>query len=455
MHAERPVRRPVTAVALPGLAALLLALPSAARPAGLSVEEAIRAAWSQNPGIAASAGQVEAARADAEAARDARLPKFVATARAVATDEPVGAFGIRLDEQKITQADFAPSRLNAPDPIGGIGLGASIQQPIYTGGRMTAGRRAASLQADAEESSHERRKQEMALAVVQAYFGTQVAAEGLRFAEDVLAHARDTEQFVRARAQKGLALDADVARATAFRAQADAEHAAAAQRLADARAGLTLLAGREAGHADLVTPVVASATPAAFAAPGPEQVSVPADRADLRAARLRVGAAEEAVGGARGNVLPEVLAQGSVDTLRSAPDQGATWFTVALVARWKLDLSDFRSTRAAEARASAAESAARWKEQQAQNEVAEARRAVTTADTRMAAAREAVSASESARDLRTARHRQGLLPLTDVLDAEVGLVGARALLLRSELEARVARAQLQLALGEPVEGVKS
>jgi outer membrane protein TolC len=53
-----------------------------------------------------------------------------------------------------------------------------------------------------------------------------------------------------------------------------------------------------------------------------------------------------------------------------------------------------------------------------------------------------------------ARHRQGLLPLTEVLDAEAGLAGARTLLLSSEYDARVAAAQLQFAFGKPIEGVR-
>ena len=40
-------------------------------------------------------------------------------------------------------------------------------------------------------------------------------------------------------------------------------------------------------------------------------------------------------------------------------------------------------------------------------------------------------------------------------DAEAALAGARALLLRSLFETRFARAQLELALGLPVEGVQS
>jgi len=433
-----------------GLLAAAALGPTTARAAGPSIEEAIRAAWRVHPGLAASAAQVAASREDAAAARDARLPSLTLSARVIGTDEPVGAFGIRMDEQRITQSDFTPARLNGPPFIGGFGAGATLGQPIYAGGRIAAGRRAAEAQAEAEASRHDRERDQVALAVVEAYFSTQVAAEGVRYADDQLQNARETERFVTARNREGLALDADVARATAFRAQAEAERATATQRLSSARSALALLSGDELAGAELSTPVDG-------AMPSPPAVGDESReaRADLRAARLRLDAARGAERAARGNLLPQLLAQASVETMRSDVDQGATWFTVALVARWQLGLPDYRSAQAARARSRAADEALRWQERQARREVAEAHRAVEAADARVASAREAVAASESARRLRLARHRQGLLPLTDVLDAEAGLAGARALLLRSQLEARMARAQLALSLGIPIEGVRS
>jgi outer membrane protein TolC len=147
------------------------------------------------------------------------------------------------------------------------------------------------------------------------------------------------------------------------------------------------------------------------------------------------------------------MAQATLETLRSDFRQGATWYSLGLVARWHLSVGDFRTTHAATLRASAAEDARRWQERQASFEIDEARRSLESARQRGQSAREAVTASESARTLRLARHRQGLLPLTEVLDAETGLAGARALLLRSEYDARVAAAQLQFAVGKPIEGV--
>jgi outer membrane protein TolC len=84
--------------------------------------------------------------------------------------------------------------------------------------------------------------------------------------------------------------------------------------------------------------------------------------------------------------------------------------------------------------------------------VDEARRAIEAADVRIRSASEAVAAATSAQTLRRARHEQGLLPLTDVLDAQTALAGARALLTQGRLEARTARARLALALGQPIEG---
>jgi outer membrane protein TolC len=422
-------------------------LPATAAP--LSIDDAIRSAWKTNLGIASSGSMVAAARTDADVASDQRLPSLILSAKALGTNEPMAAFGLKLDQQRIGATDFDPARLNSPDTVGAVGVGAALVQPIYMGGRLTAGAHAAATQADAEAKQHERRKQEIAFRVAQTYFGAQVAAEGVRYAEDVLSQARETETFTKARNKEGLALDADVARAIAFRAQAEAETESARERLASTRAALVLLAGDAAVAADLTTPVPTDTRPSTTA-----PTSDVAQRPDLEAARVRAEAARDMVNVAKGSLKPEVMAQASVETLRSAFDQGATWFAVGVFARWKLSAADWRATHAAESRASAASLARAWQEQQARHEVDEAWRRLQTSQAKLLSAHEAVSASQSARGLRIERHRQGLLPLTDVLDAEAALAGARALLLRSQFDARVAAAELQLALGQPIEGVK-
>jgi outer membrane protein TolC len=347
-------------------------------------------------------------------------------------------------------ADFDPARLNDPEAIGALGAGATLSLPLYAGGRISAGARAAGAMAGAQEATHRRQQQEIAVAVVEAYFGTQAAAEAVRHAEDLLAQAVETERFVRERTGQGLALEADLARASAFRAQAEAERAAALQRLASARSALVLLAGDEAGDAELASPVAIAAPPAL----APAGALPPETRPDLEAARLERDAARAGVSASRGSLLPGLFAQASAEALGTTDlDEGTGWTTLAIVARWDLSLADARAVRAAKARAHAADEALAWRRRAAERETAEARRAIETAEARVRSAREAVTASERARDLRAARHRQGLLPLTDVLDAEAALAGARALLLGSVLETRVAGARLALALDQPIEGL--
>jgi outer membrane protein TolC len=433
-------------LALPVILACIAVRAPGAEP--LTLEDAIRSAWTRHPGLRASSGQVAAARADADAARHGWLPTLGLSVKGVHTNEPLMAFGIRLDQAAIGPPDFDPARLNHPDAVTAIGAGAALTQPLYTGGRVAAGARAAAAQAAAQEASYESQRQDLALGVVQAYLGAQAADEGLRYADDLLAQARETERFVRSRNDQGLALDADLARATAFRAQAEAEHAAAVQRVATARSALVLLAGDGAADAALSTPLAAE--PAAPVATGDASA-----RPSLRAAQRARDAAEAGIAAARGSLLPSVGAQASAETLRTAGlGGGATWYALGLVARWDLSLGDADRVRAAQARAAAAADALAWEDRQARREVDEARRAIEAADARVRSAIEAVSASESARALRRSRHEKGLLPLTDVLDAESALAGARALILQARLEARVARARLAAATGEPVEEVK-
>ena len=293
------------------------------------------------------------------------------TAKGIGTSEPVGVFGIKLNQQRITAADFVPATLNDPGPVGGVGLGAGIVIPIWMGGRILAGQHAASAQADAEVSTQARRREEMALAVVQAYFGVQVALQGVQYADDVLEHARETERFVTERNQKGMTLDADVARAVAFRAQAEAERASVLQQLSSARSALAMLTGIDPAQVSLATPVEAPPVQA----PESSGATQP-DRQDVVAARLRALAAEEAIGVSKASLLPSIFALAGVDTLRSSFQQGGTWWSAALVVRWEFGVSSLGGVQAAEARSAAAASAVRWQELQASREVNDARQAV-------------------------------------------------------------------------------
>jgi outer membrane protein TolC len=439
---------------LPALA-MTVATPMASQEAqqsthsepSMTLEAAIRQAWTGQPGLQAGEAMVDRARSEADAMRELNLPTVSLSVGLMRTDQPMMAFGMKLNQARITQMDFNPASLNKPEAIMGIGGGLTLSQPLYTGGRLTAARKAGGAMADAEVANQSHRRQQVALAVVQAYFGAQVAEQGKVYAEDSLRQAREVERFVQARVDQGLMLQAEGMRIRAYRAQAEAGLVEARQRVASARSGLALLTGKEAAPVTLATSLKAESNPATEGTLG--------TRGDLQAAKFQWQAAQQGAKAAQGSLLPEVglnLGPGPMDNTWSS---GGNWSEVSLGFKWNIFSGpDRRRVSSAKAMERAASYNLRWQEQVAGREVSEARLAMESASARIKMAQEAVEASESVRTLRQARHREGLLPLTEVLDAEAGLSGARTLLLNSQYELRVSRAQLSLAQGQPIEGVQ-
>lgn len=429
-----------------GLGLALLAEGGLMAQGGLTVAESIRKAWADQAGLRAGQALVEARRAEAEGFRDLRLPSLTLRAQGVRTNEPMMAFGIKLNQARIGAADFNPQSLNHPEAIGAYGGSAVLQQPLYAGGRISAARRAGEYMAQAEAASQERRKQETAQAVVEAYFGTQVAEQALRWVEDSRTWIQGMEDFVDARVKQGLMLESERQRLKALHAQIDAQKADATRQVRSARSGLGLLTGTGPVVGPLATPL--------------ESVDsvdqMPSGRrGDLQAADLQAKAAAEGAKAARGSLRPEVGLEVGAGTLHHAWADKGNWTWAAVGVTWKVfSAPDQAKARAARAQERAASDMQVFKQRQAEHEIRVARESVLAAQARHAAAKESLAAAEESKRLREARHREGLAPLIDVLDAEAAIQGARTLLLQSLYELRVSRASLDLATGTPIEGVK-
>ncbi len=411
----------------------------------LTLQAAIRKAWADQAGLKAGQAMVEARRADRESARDLRLPSLTLQAQGLRTNEPMMAFGIKLNQARIGAADFNPLVLNHPDPIGAYGGSAVIQQPLYAGGRITAARRAGEYLFEAEQASQQHRQQETARAVVEAYFGTQVAEQALTWVEDTRLWIQGMEDFVGARVQQGLMLESELQRLKAVHAQVEAQKAEVVRQVQVARSGLGLLTGTGPVEAPLGTPLESREA----TAPGGT-----AQRGDLVAADLQAKAAKEGARAAQGNLLPTVGLEVGAGTLHHSWADKANWTWAAVGLTWKVfSAPDRAKLQSARAQAQAAQELNTFKQQQAEHEIRVAQASHLAAQAKYAAAKESILAAEESKRLRQARHREGLTPLTDVLDAEAALQGARNLLLQSLFDLRINRAALDLATGAPIEGV--
>ena len=413
----------------------------------LTVAQAIQKAWRDQAGLRAGQAMVDSRRAEAEGYRDLRLPSLSLNAQGVRTNEPMMAFGIKLNQARIGMADFNPATLNHPDAIGAYGGSAVLQQPLYTGGRITAARRAGDFMFQAEQASQERRKQETARMVVEAYFGIQVAEQAGRWADETLAWIDGMSAFVGARVDQGLMLESERQRLKAFHAQAQAQRAEVQKQVLAARSGLGLLTGTGPVEGPLATPLETESAVAATS-------SAAGTRGDLLAADLQAKAAQEGAKAAKGANLPEVGLELGAGTLHHSWSDKGNWSWAGIGLKWKVfSAPDRAKVQAASAQARAAAEMRSFKQQQAEHEVRVAKESMVAAEARYEAAKEAMAAATESKRLREARYKEALLPLIDVLDADAAVQGARTLILQSLYELRVSRAALDLATGNPIEGV--
>lgn len=411
----------------------------------MTLDQAIRKAWTDQAGLKAGQAMVESRQAEAEGFRDLRLPTLTLNAHGIRTNEPMMAFGIKLNQARIGMMDFNPLTLNHPDAIGAYGGSAVLRQPLYTGGRITAARRAGEYMAQAELASQERRKQETAQMVVEAYFGTQVAEQALVWVDDTRTWIQGMEDFVGARVAQGLMLESELQRLKAFHAQTDAKKAEVVKQVRSARSGLGLLTGTGPVEGTLATPLEPTEAIAAQGTPF---------RGDLVANDLQAKAAREGAKAAKGSLLPEIGLELGAGTLHHSWADKGNWTWAAVGLSWKVfSAPDRAKANAARAQARAAEEMRAFRQQQAEHEVRVAREAVLAAEARFTAAKAALAAAESSKQMREARYRENLAPLIDVLDADAAIQGARTLILQSLFDLRTSRAGLALATGNPIEGV--
>ena len=419
--------------------------PLGAASEPLSVAQAIRRAWTDQAGLKAGQAMVESRQAEADGYRDLRLPTLTLGAHGMRTNEPMMAFGIKLNQSRIGAMDFNPLSLNHPDAITAYGGSAVLQQPLYTGGRLTAARRAGDYMAQAEKASQERRKQEVAQMVVEAYFGTQVAEQALRWVDDTRLWIQGMEDFVGARVNQGLMLESELQRLKSFHAQADAQKADVIKQVRSARSGLGLLTGAGPVEGPLATPLV------------PEQPAIAQGasyRGDLVAADFQAKAAGEGAKAAQGSLRPEVGLEVGAGTLHHSWSEKGSWTWAAVGVKWKVfSAPDVAKANVARAQERAALQMRTFRQQQAEHEVRVARESVLAAEAKYSAAQQSLVAAQESKRLREARHREGLAPLIEVLDAEAAIQGARTLILQSLFDLRVSRAGLDLATGNPIEGV--
>jgi outer membrane protein TolC len=430
---------------------LAAALPASAADeevVRLSVEEAVSRALEHAPELEARRAERRAAEAGVGQAEAARRPQL----------DLFGSYTRRSDvpELSVNLPGQPPRTIfnNVPD---NYMLRAEARVPLYTGERLPELEQAARREAEARREDLAAGRGDIALETRRAYWNLVTARENVRVlaaaVESFDAHledARNRERFGLAARNEVLAVK--VERERARLARMDAERGAAV-----IEADLARLTGLPPGTR--IEPAARLDPPHREAAAGEGLEGLVGEalqaRPEIAALRQRVRGAERRLAAERAGRRPSVEAVAGYDyanpNRQVLPVEEAWEDTWDVSVRASLNVWDGGRTDEAVARARAEQAAfearLRGLKEGVRQEVTARRQELRTALDAIAVAEENVVSARESRRVAADRYREGVIPSSERLDAEVALL--RAGLDRTEAiaRARLAVAALERALG--------
>jgi outer membrane protein len=417
----------------------------------LTVDEAVARAIAASPRLARLSALEAAAEAQARGARADRWPQV-----------DLGAGYTRRSEVP-ELAIFTPTNdltmpveriVVFPNIQDNWRLRAGVALPIWTGGRLSGQVEAADQGKAAATEDLRAGRANLVLETKDAYWSLVTARESVRVLQESmraydahLADARNRERFGMAARNEVLAVqvERDRVELDRLRAEAGADVAEAnLQRLLDLAPDTR------------VEPAEPLEAPAA---PRPDIEALVAEaqsgRAERRALVARVAAAEAVTGAERGARLPQVALTGGYtyanpnrDIVPPTTDWKDTW-DVGVGVSWSVFDGGRRSANEARARAQAdaVREQLRELDRAIRLEVTQRALELRTAEARLAVAERSVESAAESRRVAADRYREGVIPSSELLDAEVA--HDRAALARTEALAvlRLAAAGLDRAVG--------
>ncbi len=404
--------------------------PNATAPnaTALTLRDALREADARayTNRIAASANDAERARA--RQPLKGILPSARVEAGVVRTTDPIGAFGTTLRQRLVTPAAFDPARLNNPAAVTNVQGGLVVEVPLINGDAWT-GLRAARAAADATSAVGEWTAVNTRVQVVRAYYGAILAGEKVLMLQQAAAAATSAVRQVQSMVQQGMVTKADALQASVRAGDVEAQLLTATMEAETARQQMAVLLGRPDGVAPTLPAHLPDDAPVRALAErdtlrGTDRVAFTnalQDRADVRAARAGLAAADADRQRAMSTLLPRVNGFARYDwNDPTALYSGRRNWTMGVMASWSLfgggsELADVEGARARATSARAGQEAALA---QGQLESDAARRAVTVALQRLDLAQRASEQSREAHRLVQKRYVGGLATIAELLAAE-------------------------------------
>src|SRR5690625_2244906 len=399
------------------LLTLLFLLPSmvlAQQSVPISKAEALEKVKGQNHQLKIGKQEVLSAQGDYRQTNAVFLPNIRASHTGMGTTNPLMAFGFRLNQEMVTQADFDPNNLNNPSQINLFATKFEIEQPILNLDGIYQ-RKAAKAKWDATQLQVDRTEDYMVFETEKAYMQLQVAYKSVEVLETALEAAKDNLRMANNSFNQGYLQHSDVLAVQVRVTEVENQLQYSKSNIKNASEYLALLMNEK------VEGVLQPADELNVRTEWSIDQQLPENRADLQAMELAAEAYKQNHKADKMSMLPRLNAFGSYELYDDQIFQGgASGYLFGAALTWDIFEGSKRLGKSKKSKAELEKAYIELDQykSESQLELNKALRMFEDAKNNLALTELALEQSEEALRIRTNRFKEGLERTSDLLMAE-------------------------------------
>lgn len=351
------------------------------------------------------------------------LPQVNLSYTGFTTNQPLNAFGFKLQQSQVQASDFNPATLNNPGATSNVMTQLSVQQPIFNPD-MSYLRKAALKESEVYAFKTQRTKEAITLQVTNSYLQLEFAYEAVKVLQEALATVREIYRFTNDRYQQGLLQKSDLLQVEVQVKTVETNLAEANSQISNISDQLSQLMNTATGQMYTIQTVALPVT-TGFTD------SVSTTRADIKAINTALSAYDLAIKSTQKSMLPRLNAFGNYQL----NDQklfgfGANAYFAGIQLSWDIFKGNQAKNKAATQTLEKTKLQEQLQEQLQQGAVEIRKTKRQLEDTRFRISQQTTAAEQAEEALRIIRNRynQGLVNTTDVLMAQSQLAQQKMLL---------------------------
>ena len=380
----------------------------------ISKAEVLSKVAENNTSIKISEEEFKQAKADYKQTNAVFLPNITASHTAIATTNPLMAFGSKLNQGILTQNDFNPALLNNPSQVENYATKLEIQQPLINLDGIYQ-RKAAKSKMEAMSLKTERTQDYLAFEVDNAYMQLQLAYKAVTVLETALEAAKANKKLADDSFKQGYLQRADVLNVDVRVTEVQNQLQMAKSNVQNASNYLSFLMNDDAYVIYTPTDELTIET---F---NIEDKTVSENRSDIKAMLLASNAYEAMNNADKMAFLPRLNAFGSYELYDDQVFQGdASGYLFGAQLSWDIFQGSKRFGKAQKSKAEFEQSQLEYEQYVSQShlELNKAKRAFLDVENKLELTTLALQQSEEALRIRTNRFKEGLEKTSDLLTAE-------------------------------------